>query len=636
MKHLILGTAGHIDHGKTSLVKALTGIDTDRLKEEKERGITIELGFAHLELPGGIQFGIVDVPGHERFVRTMVAGVGGMDLVMLVIAADEGVMPQTREHLEICQLLRVQKGMVALTKSDMVDEEWLHLVVEEVRDYLAGSFLEEAPIIPVSSKTGAGLEELRSALGLLAAEVHEKPVDGPFRLPVDRAFTVAGFGTVVTGTLLSGEIAVGSEAEVLPSGLASRVRGLETHAKKAERGSAGQRVAVNLQGVDHGEISRGDVIVPRGVFRATRTVDARIDYLPSAPRDLKHRATLRLHSATYEVPAQIILLDRDTLAPGESAFVQLRLKSPVLLLPGDNFIVRSYSPQVTVGGGVVIDPAPPRRRRRSAQALELLNALSEGEDADKLLLLVRESLLSGLALEELVIRSGLPAQSTEVALAGLLSQGVVVQALRKPRVFLAHEAFETLKSLLFAALEDYVRENPHKDGIGKEELKAHIPKRSDIRFFAQVLHALEKEGKVLIDRELVKKPGHKAFAVADLADLLAKLENALRTGGAEPPALKELCELVGGGEKSVLDHLNLLVREGRVVKVKADVFYEPQSLLALQETLIIFLREKGEITPPEFRELTGLSRKYMIPLLEYFDQEKITLRVGDKRVLRKK
>jgi selenocysteine-specific elongation factor len=636
MKHLILGTAGHIDHGKTSLVKALTGIDTDRLKEEKERGITIELGFAHLELPGDVQFGIVDVPGHERFVRSMVAGVGGMDLVMLVIAADEGVMPQTREHLEICQLLGVKHGLVALTKCDMVDEEWLHLVVEEVRDYLVGSFLEEAPIIPVSSKTAAGLEELKTALRRLADEVHEKSVDGPFRLPVDRVFTVAGFGTVVTGTLLSGEIATSDEVEILPSGLTSRVRSAQTHGKKSERGSAGQRVAVNLQGVDHGDISRGDVVVPRGVFRATRTVDARIDYLSSTPRDLKHRATLRLHSATYEVPAQIILLDRDTLAPGESAFVQLRLKSPVLLLPGDFFIVRSYSPQITVGGGVVIDPAPPRRRRRSAQALELLDALSEGEDADKLLLLTRESLLSGLSLEDLVIRSGLSAQRTEAALAGLLSQGLIVQALRKPRIFLAKEEFESLKSLLLGGLEDYVRENPHKEGIGKEELKARIPKRSDIRFFPLVLHALEKEEKALVDRELVKKPGHKPFAVADRGDLLAKLENALHAGGIEPPAIKELCEMVGGGEKSVLDHLNLLAREGRVVKVKADVFYEPKSLQVLQEKLIAFLRENDGIAPPQFREITGLSRKYMIPLLEYFDQEKITMRVGDKRVLRKR
>ncbi len=635
MKHLILGTAGHIDHGKTSLVKVLTGIDTDRLKEEKARGITIELGFAHMELPGGIQFGIVDVPGHERFVRAMVAGVGGMDLVMLVIAADEGVMPQTREHLEICQLLGVKKGLVALTKCDMVDEEWLQLVIEEVRDYLVGSFLEEAPIIPVSAKTATGLDDLRAALTDLAGQVEEKSVDGPFRLPVDRVFTVAGFGTVVTGTLLSGEIATGDEVEILPSGLTSRVRSVQTHGKKAERGAAGQRVAVNIQGVDHADMARGDVVIPRGAFRTTRAVDARISYLPSASRELKHRATLRLHSATYEVSAQVILLDRDTLGPGDSAFVQLRLKTPVLLLPGDFFIVRSYSPQITVGGGVVIDPAPPRRRRRSAQALELLNALGEGEDADKILLLAQESLLSGVTLEELVTRSGLSAKKTEAALAGLLSQGLLVQVVREPRIFLAKEAFADLKSLLLAGLENYLRENPLKEGIGKEELKARIPKRSDIRFFGPLLASLEKEGKAIADRDLVKKPGHKASSAIDQSALQTKLENALQAGGAEPPGIKELCEHVRCGEKDVLEHLSLLVREGRAVKIKADLFYAPEPLQTLREKLVALLRDKGEITPPQFREMTGLSRKFMIPLLEYFDQEKVTIRVGDKRLLRK-
>jgi selenocysteine-specific elongation factor len=636
MKHLILGTAGHIDHGKTSLVRALTGIDTDRLKEEKERGITIELGFAHLELPGDVQFGIVDVPGHERFVRAMVAGVGGMDLVMLVIAADEGVMPQTREHLEICQLLGVRKGLVALTKCDMVDDDWLHLVTEEVRDYLAGSFLEEAPIVPLSSKTGVGLEDLKTTLGQLAAEVHEKSVDGPFRLPVDRVFTVAGFGTVVTGTLLSGALRVGEEVEVLPSGLTSRVRSIQTHGRKSEQAEAGQRVAVNLQGIDYADMARGDVIVPRGVFRTTRTVDARLDFLASAPRELKHRATLRLHSATYEVSAQVILLEGDTLAPGASTFVQLRLKSPVLLLPGDFFILRSYSPQVTVGGGVVLDPAPPRRRRRSAQARELLDALGEGADADKLLLLTQQSLLSGLTLEELIIRSGLPAKRAEAALANLLSQGLLVQAAREPRTFLAQESFNSLKSLLLTGLEGYLRDNPLKEGIGKEELKAHIPKRSDLRFFSAVLTALEKEGKVIVDRDLVKIPGHRAAAGAGQAGLLAELEAALQAGGEEPPGIKELAGLAGSDEKHVLENLNLLAREGRVIKVKADVFYAPRPLQTLQEKLVAFLEEKGEITPPQFRELTGLSRKFMIPLLEYFDQAKVTLRVGDKRILRKR
>jgi selenocysteine-specific elongation factor len=636
MKHLILGTAGHIDHGKTSLVRALTGIDTDRLKEEKERGITIELGFAHMELPGDIRFGIVDVPGHEKFVRTMVAGVGGMDLVMLVIAADEGVMPQTREHMEICQLLGVKKGLVALTKSDMVEAEWLDMVAEEVREYLNGSFLEGAPIIPVSSRTGDGLEELKAGLALLAVDVEEKSTGGAFRLPVDRVFTVTGFGTVVTGTLLSGEIRTGDEVELLPSGLATRVRSVQTHGRKADLGSAGQRVAVNLQGVEHGDIVRGDVVVPRGAFRSTRAVDARLIFLPSASRELKHRATLRLHSATYEVSAQVILLDRDTLRPGDSALVQLRLKNRVLLLPGDRFIVRSYSPEITVGGGLVLDPAPPRRRRRSAQALELLQSLEGGGDDERIRLLAKESLLTGSTLDELVIRSGLTMKRTEAALTGLLSKGLVVQMVREPRIFLAKESFNTLKSLLLSGLDGYLRDNPLREGIGKEELKARIPRRSDLRFFGPLLAALEKEEKAIVDRDLVKKPGWKAGGEPSGEDLMEKIDTTLREGGMEPPNLKELGQRLGLGEKELLDHLNLLVRTARVIKVKSDIFYAPEPLAEIRERLLRHLEATGEVTPPEFREITGLSRKFMMPLLEYFDQEKLTIRVGDKRLARKK
>jgi selenocysteine-specific elongation factor len=635
MKHLILGTAGHIDHGKTSLVKALTGIDTDRLKEEKARGITIELGFAHLELPGGVQFGIVDVPGHERFVRAMVAGVGGMDLVMLVIAADEGIMPQTREHLEICQLLSVKKGLVALTKSDMVDNDWLGLVEEEVRDYLAGSFLAGAPIIPVSSRTGDGIEALKRELTRLAAEVEEKRHDGPFRLPVDRVFTVTGFGTVVTGTLLSGEIVVGGEVEILPAGLPCRVRGIQAHGAKTDKGQAGQRLAVNLQGVEHSEVARGDVVVPRGLYRPTRVVDVRLNYLSSAPRELKHRATLRLHSATYEVPAKVILIDRNALQPGESAHVQLRLAKPVLLLPGDPFVLRTYSPQATLGGGTVLDPAPPRRRRRSGEALELLQAIEAGSETDKIRLLVATNLLSGLSLDEMINRTGLAAKKIEATLATLLSAGEVLQVVREPRIFLSKGAFETLKAKLMQELQNFLRDNPMKDGIGKEELKSRIPKRSDPRFFGPLLAALEKEGKAISERDLIKLPGRKGEANIDQAQLQANIEAALRKGGMEPPTIKELCDLLACSEKQLLEHLNFLTREGRVAKIKSDVFYAPEPLATIREKLVNYLRANKEITPPEFREQTNLSRKFMIPLLEYFDQEKLTIRVGDKRVLRR-
>ncbi|HYS42761.1 MAG TPA: selenocysteine-specific translation elongation factor [Geobacteraceae bacterium] len=635
MKHLNLGTAGHIDHGKTSLVKALTGIDTDRLKEEKARGITIELGFAHLDLPGGFELGIVDVPGHERFVRSMVAGVGGMDLVMLVIAADEGVMPQTREHLDICQLLGVKKGLVALTKIDMVDPDWLGLVTEEVRDYLAGSFLEAAPIMPVSSRTGEGLDRLKIELARLAGEVEEKKGEGPFRLPVDRVFTITGFGTVVTGTLLSGAISVGDEVEVLPAALPCRVRGIQTHGKKSDKGFAGQRVAVNLQGVEHTEIFRGDIVVPRAIYRPTRIVDARLNYLPAAPRELKHRSTLRLHSATYEVPAKVILIDRDVLLPGESAHVQLRLAKPVLLLPGDPFVLRTYSPQATLAGGTVLDPNPLRRRRRSAEALELLHALESGEESEKIRLMVAASLLSGLSLEEIVNRTGMSVKRIESALATLLSSGELVQVVKEPRIFLSRQAFGTLKARLHTELQAYLKDNPMKEGMGKEELKSRIPKRSDLRFFGPCLASLEKEGKAVAERDLVNIPGRKSGVAAEQVDLQAGVATTLRQGGMEPPTIKEFCDALSCTEKEALEHLNFLAREGKAVKVKSDIFYAPEPFATIREKLVDHLKKTGEITPPEFRELTGLSRKFMIPLLEYFDNEKLTIRTGDKRVLRK-
>jgi selenocysteine-specific elongation factor len=635
MKHLILGTAGHIDHGKTSLVKALTGIDTDRLKEEKARGITIELGFAHLELPGGIRFGIVDVPGHERFVRTMVAGVGGMDLVLLVIAADEGIMPQTREHLEICQLLGVKRGIVVLTKKDMVDPDWLDLVTEEVRDYLEGSFLAGAPIVAVSSRTGDGIDQLKAELARMAGEIEQKRLDTPFRLPVDRVFTVTGFGTVVTGTLLSGAITVGDEVEVLPTGQGCRVRGVQSFGAKVEKGGAGERLAVNLQGVDHSEVERGAVVVPKGLYRPTSAVDVRLNYLASMQKELKHRAMVRLHSATYEVSAKVILFDRDTLQPGESAYVQLRLARPVLLLPGDPFVLRTYSPQATLGGGTVLDPAPPRRRRRSAEALELLAAVESGADQERIRLLVESSLLSGISVQEMVNRSGMSGKRIEAALAPLLSTGAVIQVVKEPRIFLGRDAFASLKQRLSDELKEYLDENPMQEGIGKEELKSRIPKRSDPRFFGPVLAAMEKDGLAQSDREIVRLPGRKAGVTRDKAELHGMLEQALQKAWMEPPTVKELCELLGCNEKELLNHANLLAREGKAAKIKPDVFYAPGAVADIKEKLVAHLKENGEITPPQFRDLTGLSRKFMIPLLEYFDQEKVTMRVGDKRVLRR-
>ncbi|NTV50401.1 MAG: selenocysteine-specific translation elongation factor [Geobacteraceae bacterium] len=636
MKNLILGTAGHIDHGKTSLVRALTGIDTDRLKEEKARGITIELGFAHLELPGDIRFGIIDVPGHEKFVRSMVAGVGGMDIVMLVIAADEGIMPQTREHMDILRLLGVKNGLIALTKRDMVEPEWLDLVTEEVRDYVSGSFLENAPIVPVSSRTGEGLEELKAVLSDLANKVAEKRSEGHFRLPVDRVFTMTGFGTVVTGTLLSGEITVGEEVEVLPSGRLGRVRGIQAHGSKVEKGLAGQRLAVNLQGVDLDEVHRGDVVAPRNIFQTTRVVDVRLDHLSTAPRELKHRASVNLHSATYEVQAKVLLLDRNTIEPGESTYVQLRLSEPVLLNSGDSYILRIASPATTIGGGIVLDPFPPRRRRRSEEAVMLLESLESQEHQRVCSLIIGQSKLSGISFEDIILRSGVSRKAAEAALLILLGTGDIIQMIREPRIFIARDAFDTLKCGLTEGVSAFLAENPLKHGIGKEELKTRLPKRSDQRFFTPLLSALEREGILIPERDIVKLAGHVMRSTASAEDLTSAFSAFLREKALEPPTVKEFMERFHYDEKSVRDNIAILIRNGEAVRISSDLFYASEVLDALREKLIHHLRENEGITPPEYRELTGLSRKFLIPLLEHFDSEKITIRVGDKRVLRKR
>ncbi|HEU5393646.1 MAG TPA: selenocysteine-specific translation elongation factor, partial [Candidatus Methylomirabilis sp.] len=384
MKHIIVGTAGHIDHGKTSLVKALTGIDTDRLKEEKERGISIELGFAHLTLASGLRLGIVDVPGHERFVKTMLAGVGGIDLVVLVIAADEGIMPQTREHLHICRLLQIPRGLVALTKRDLVDPDWLEMVAEEIRIFLKGTFLEGAPILPVSATTGAGLEALKAALAAVAAETEPKRVEGIFRLPIDRVFTMRGFGTVITGTLLAGSLKIGDEVAVLPEGARSRVRRLQVHGETVEQAFAGQRTAVNLPGVEVSGIARGSLLCFPGALHPSIAMDASLTLLADAPRPLKNRSRVRFHLGTSELLARVVLLDREELEPGQSAYVHYRLESPGAALPQDRYVIRSYSPAVTIGGGIILDPAPPERRRKRQEILDHLRVLEQGSPADRL------------------------------------------------------------------------------------------------------------------------------------------------------------------------------------------------------------------------------------------------------------
>jgi len=633
MKQVIMGTAGHIDHGKTQLVKTLTGIDTDRLKEEKERGITIDLGFAHLTLQDGTEVGVIDVPGHERFVRNMLAGVGGIDLVMLVIAADEGVMPQTREHLAICQLLQVKDGLVALTKTDLVESDWIDLVVEDTREFLKGTFLEGKPIVPVSSKTGQGLDELRHGLQALVADVEPKQVQGKFRLPIDRVFTIRGFGTVVTGTLFSGSVRVDDRVEIYPRDLQVKVRGLQVHNASIPHAVAGQRTAINLQGIEKVELERGDVLGRPGEFAPTFMLDATLRHLPESPRPLRHRARVRLHLGTSEIMGRVTLLDRDALAPGEEAYVQFRLEKPAMALPRDRYVIRSYSPIQTIGGGMVLDVQPTKHRRGEADLTAHLRVLAEGTPAEVFTRHLYAASHQGLRLSQFLPRTELPESHVRQIAAGLQRTGQVRAVNQEIGWYIHTEAFGGLAAELQSQLEAFHRQNPLKPGISLEELRAKV-RGLEERVCLQALEELQRRGDVVVERDRVRAAGHQVALDDAREALLKKVEAAFLAAGYQPPRVEEVFEKLEAGKGHDKELLQVLVDQGRLVRLKDQVVFHRENLMKAEALLVQFLRDHREITPIQFKDLVGVSRKFAIPLLEYFDNQKLTIRLGDKRVLR--
>lgn len=636
MKQVILGTAGHIDHGKTSLIRALTGIDTDRLKEEKLRGITIELGFAHMDMPGGERLGIVDVPGHEKFVKHMVAGATGIDLVALVIAADEGVMPQTREHMEICELLRVKKGIVVLTKTDLVeDPDWLEMVREDIVEFLKGTFLEGSEIIPVSAATGEGIEELKKSLARLFAEVEPKSADGPFRLPVDRVFTMRGFGTVITGTSISGRLRVGDPVVIYPEGLKSKVRGIQVHGGDVEEVLPGQRTAVNLQGMERALIERGNVLASAGALYPSHMVDVELELLHSAPRPLKHRAKIRFHSGTAEHLATLVLLDREELKPGERTFAQVRLDQPTGVLRGDRFVLRSYSPVQTIGGGSVLNPIPRKHKgaakREAAAALE---KLFSSPDPDIILWHLHDAGWAGLDETELRIRANLPLKFLEKTLQQFMSAGKVVIYDKDNRRLIDPGALEEMKSGVTDLLADYHGRNPLKAGMAKEEIPALLAKPIDARLYNFVLRHLAEEGKIALEMEWVRLTTHKVALTKDEETIQEKIEKTFRDAGLQPPFFREIESTLPGTPKQRQEVLQWMLTKGVLVKTKEEIYFHAAAMADLQARLTAWLKEHGEITTPQFKEMTGASRKYTIPLIEYFDAQKVTIRVGEVRKLR--
>jgi selenocysteine-specific elongation factor len=629
-RHVVVGTAGHIDHGKTSLVKALTGTDTDRLPEEKARGITIDLGFAFLE-ETGLTIEIVDVPGHERFIKNMLAGVGGIDLAMLVIAADEGVMPQTREHLAICSLLRIKRGLIALTKTDLVEADWLELVREDLATLTRGTFLEGAPIVPVSSKTGQGMDALRAALRELAATVPSRASDQLARLPIDRVFTIKGFGTVVTGTLMAGRVRVDDRVEVFPGGLQAKVRGLQTHGHAVSDASAGQRTAVNLQGVERAAVERGNVLGLAGTLVPSVLVDGTLELLADAPRPLKTRDRVRFHAGTSEIMARVLLLESQDLAPGKTAFARFRLEAPLVALPGDRFVIRSYSPMVTIGGGTLLDIAPPRFKRKAPALVAHLTLLRDGAPDAVVEEHIRHAGGAGVRVATLSGRVPFGPERLRALLQDLQSAGRVAAV---DRDWYVHpESLTRLRNLAVAALEQFHRAFPLRPGMSREELRGRAGAPEE-RVFAYLLETLSAEGLVRTDRDKVRLAAHEIRLSPEQQKVVDRVEQEFRTAAAAPPSPEEALTragLSGDEEHELFQHL---IEGRKLVRVKESLYFHAEALASIEERLIAMLRERKEIGPGDIKDLLGISRKYAIPLLEFFDARRVTARVGERRVLR--
>ena len=637
MSSIIIGTAGHIDHGKSALVRALTGTDPDRLPEEKKRGITIDLGFADLELDG-IRFGFVDVPGHERFVKNMLAGAHGIDLLALVIAADEGVMPQTREHFDICKLLGIKSGIVVITKTDLVDAEMLSLVEDDAAELSSHSFLESAPVVAVSSRTGAGLTELKEKLKEVARRVPARSTELVTRLPIDRAFSMKGFGPVVTGTLISGEIAEGAELELLPKKLTVRVRGTQVHGKAVARAVAGQRTAVNLAGVDVAQLERGMVLAEPRTLRTTQIIDVRIDVLPNAPRGVRSRSRVRLHLNAAEVLARVRVLDHSSeIASGKSGLAQLRLEVPISTVHGDRFILRSYSPAETIAGGVIVDPfAVKHRGKEMGQTRSRMNRLIEANRVEKIVAFVEMSELGGRTVEDLIATTGLKREVISDLTSQGIEQGDVVEA---GGLLLSTSSLARLSQGVLSELENHHKREPLARGMLRETLREKVFTHSPPELFAAVIQKLEASGQLVAEKDIIRASSHRVDLSEKDSRLREKLEEVYREAGVECPSIDDALVRAGvTGPQRIQARkvLQLLIEDRVILRVQNEMFMHSSVLDELKVKLLDHAsRHEPErlIDVAGFKDLAGVSRKYAIPLLEYFDREKVTRRAGDKRII---
>ncbi len=632
----VIGTAGHVDHGKSALVHALTGIDPDRLKEEKEREMTIDLGFAWLKLPSGREVSIVDVPGHEDFIKNMLAGVGGIDLALFVVAADEGVMPQTREHLAILDLLQVRDGVVALTKCDLVDDnEWLELVREELREELSGSVLQDAKIMPVSARTGQGVQALIAELDRLLQSPPARRETGRPRLPIDRVFTIAGFGTVVTGTLIDGPLRVGDEVEILPQGFGARIRGLQTHKQKVDEARPPSRVAVNLTGVSKEQLNRGDLLTRPGWLRPTSRLDARLRLLKDAPRPLAHNTSIDFFTGAAQCQARVRVLDRKEVAPGEESWVQFILSSPVAAIRGDRFIIRQPSPSLTLGGGFIVDAHPRRRHRRfRSQVLQRLERLAHGTP--------EEVLLQELEVEQprelaaLLRRSSLGPDEAQQTLLSLLNEGQIVlldaatdgefsSIPPKTQYLMSASGWETLLTTLLSLLREYHQRYPLRAGMPREELKSRLGLSA--RAFNQAITRAASQGALVETETALSLREHRVVLSAEQQRQVNNLLRAFQKNPYSPPTVAESEAMVGS------DVLAALIEQDKLVKVSEGVLFSSDAYQKMTQTIVDYLRRENRITLAQVRDMFSTSRKYAQALLEHLDDQHVTKRVGDERIL---
>src|SRR6266571_2443228 len=632
-RQIVVGTAGHIDHGKSALVRALTGTDPDRLKEEKERGITIDIGFANLVLDDGTRAGFVDVPGHERFVKNMLAGVGGIDLVLLVIAADESIKPQTREHFDICRLLHIRRGIIVLSKSDLVEPDILDLVRLEAREFVAGSFLDSAPIIAASSRTGAGLADLKAAIQGLAALVPQRPALGITRLPVDRSFSIKGFGSVVTGTLIAGTIREGDEVAILPRATTARVRGLEVFKKPTQVAYPGQRTAVNLQGVEAGAVERGHLLTTPGVLEPSYLLDVHLEMLPGSEAPLKDMSRVRFHHGTLEAMARVKLLGGAATSPGGGGFAQLRLETPVTALPGDRFILRRYSPPITIGGGTILHTRPPKLRRSAPGARERFARLSDPSPVVRLRALVDEAGASGVDAQDLRSLTGLEPAETARLLEPVVRAGEIVSLPAAATRYVAAEAWSDLEAQVKATLADFHRKEPLKEGFPREELRTRLFARLHPDVFKFILTGLSQKGAVRVEKDRVALATHRVALTPKEEALLEQIEARYSSSGTNPPELDEVIASLHADPTQAQRLFHLLLLRGRLVRIPDGKVFHARALDDLKRRLWEQRARAPVIDISEFKELSGTSRKNAIPLLEHFDQTRVTRREGNKRLI---